>query len=186
MIHGLLCILSPCHTVKSSPVRIQTGLRSRCPGKRQRNKAKEKKETNRCRDEEKNGNNRGRHREEKSHRNKIKKKHKKRKERDKTYLKLSFLCTVTYISYTLPWGTAPAGTNKLTPAGGTTREAEWMQALIMRSIDGFINFTMHNWIIECATHWALFQRSIAHGLKATVQVHLGHVHQILTHNVGAK
>lgn len=31
------------------------------------------------------------------------------------YLIVSFLCTVTYISQTLPWGMAPAGISKLTP-----------------------------------------------------------------------
>ena len=38
------------------------------------------------------------------------------------YLMLSFRCTVTYISYTLPWGMAPAGMSRLTPGEHTNRQ----------------------------------------------------------------
>lgn len=141
MIHPFLCILSPCHTVKASPHKIMPQRKRE--KQRQRKTPKQREHRRRCRDKEKmgtTGNNTG------------KKVREKKTKRNRTYLKLSFLCTVTYISYSLPWGTAPAGTNKLTPAGGSTAEEGWVGVEMMSFFKGFINFLMHNWIIECTTY----------------------------------
>lgn len=156
MIHLFLCTLRLCHAVKSS-LRDHTNRCGKPLPRRQTEMHWPREQSNKKNTEGDAGMKRktgttGSSREEETTEKKNCGK------TNKTHLKLSFLCTVTYISYTLPWGTAPAGTNKLTPAGGRTGGEAQTGAEIIGFISGFIHFNVHGWIIERANRYPFFSR----------------------------
>lgn len=144
MTHSLLCILSLCHTVKASP-RNHTHGSEKLLKRESTGKEKQRNAENAEGGEEKNGDNGEQHREGEEPQ--------RERSEGKKETNLTSSCPSCAPSHTSRTP-CPEEQRPLEPTGsrlqeGGQGEAGWMEAGIMRIIiTGFINFTMHNWIIH--------------------------------------